>query len=87
MGSGGFARGRAALHDALLLSECSLKLETCSPMCPACSPMHPRCNRMRHTRCDFLLKSASAIPEFALWVRPALHESHVDLQLEERGAR
>ena len=48
--------------------------------------MHPRCNRMRHTRCDFLLKSASAIPEFALWVRPALHESHIDLQLEDRGA-
>ena len=55
VGSGGFARGRAALHDALLLSEC-----------------------------DFLLKSASAIPEFALWVRPALHERHVDLQLEDR---
>ena len=36
------------------------------------------------SECDFLLKSASAIPEFALWVRPALHERHVDLQLEDR---
>ena len=88
VGGGGFARGRAALHDALLLSECARqhRYETCNPMRPACSPICPGCNRTRHTRCDFLLKSASAIPEFALWVRPALHDRHVDLQLEERRA-
>lgn len=33
------------------------------------------------SHCDFLLKSTSALSEFAIWYNLALHESHIDLQL------
>ena len=36
-------------------------------------------------QCDFLLKSASAVAEFALWVRPQLHGHHLDLQATDRN--
>ena len=88
VGSGGFARGRAALHDALLLSECGLHSSRPATLCAQPKPLFVQVAivYVPHHRCDFLLKSASAIPEFALWVRPALHDRHVDLQLEERRA-
>ena len=34
---------------------------------------------LAHT--DFLLKTTSAVAEFALWVQPHLHEHHLDLQV------
>ena len=37
-------------------------------------------------RCDFLLKSASAVAEFALWVTPSLQGRHLDLQVSDRFA-
>ena len=37
-------------------------------------------------RCDFLLKSASAVAEFALWVSPTLQGRHLDLQVSDRFA-
>jgi len=37
-------------------------------------------------QCDFLLKAASAVAEFAIWVRPALHEKHLDLQMTDAFA-
>lgn len=37
-------------------------------------------------QCDFLLKSASAVAEFALWVRPFLRTRHLDLQVVDRFA-
>ena len=36
------------------------------------------------SKCDFLLKSASAVPEFAIWVNLDLHHNHIDLQYEDR---
>lgn len=36
------------------------------------------------SKCDFLLKAASAVAEFAIWLNLALHEAHVDLQWEDR---
>ena len=38
------------------------------------------------SRCDFLLKTTSAVPEFAIWVNLRLHAAHVDLQWEDRFA-
>jgi len=37
---------------------------------------------LAHT--DFLLKTTSAVAEFALWVQPHLHEHHLDLQVMDR---
>ena len=37
-------------------------------------------------QCDFLLKSSSAVAEFALWVRPQLQSRHLDLQVSDRFA-
>ena len=34
------------------------------------------------SRCDFLIKAASAVAEFAMWVNLALHDAHIDLQWE-----
>jgi hypothetical protein len=36
------------------------------------------------SKCDFLLKSASAVAEFAMWVNIDLHDRHIDLQWEDR---
>jgi len=36
------------------------------------------------SKCDFLLKSASSVAEFAIWVNLDLHWKHVDLQAEDR---
>ena len=38
------------------------------------------------SHCDFLLKSSSALSEFAIWYNLNLHEDHIDLQLEGDGA-
>ena len=39
------------------------------------------------SRCDFLLKTTSAVAEFALWVNPPLQHRHLDLQMTDRRAR
>ena len=49
--------------------------------CPSPSPLPPAL-----ARCDFLLKSASAVAEFALWVTPSLQGRHLDLQVSDRFA-
>jgi hypothetical protein len=36
------------------------------------------------SKCDFLLKSASAVAEFAIWASLRLHAAHIDLQWEDR---
>ena len=36
------------------------------------------------SKCDYLLKTASAVAEFALWVNLKLHRDHLDLQYEDR---
>jgi hypothetical protein len=36
--------------------------------------------------CAFLLKTTSALSEFALWLNASLHERHIDLQFEDGGA-
>lgn len=36
--------------------------------------------------CDFLLKTTSALSEFAIWLNLSLHERHIDLQFEDGGA-
>lgn len=36
------------------------------------------------SRCDFLIKTTSAVAEFAIWVNLALHHAHIDLQKEDR---
>ena len=36
------------------------------------------------SKCDFLLKTTSAVAEFAIWVNLALHDAHLDLQWEDR---
>lgn len=38
------------------------------------------------SRCDFLLKTTSALSEFAIWLNLTLHERHIDLQFEDGGA-
>ena len=36
------------------------------------------------SKCDYLLKTASAVAEFAMWVNLKLHTNHLDLQYEDR---
>jgi hypothetical protein len=36
--------------------------------------------------CDFVLKTTSALSEFALWLNVSLHDRHIDLQFEDSGA-
>lgn len=36
------------------------------------------------SKCDFLLKTTSAVAEFAIWLNFGLHDRHIDLQWEDR---
>lgn len=36
--------------------------------------------------CDFLIKTTSALSEFAIWLNLTLHDRHIDLQFEDGGA-
>mmetsp|Transcript_5563 Transcript_5563/g.15821 ORF Transcript_5563/g.15821 Transcript_5563/m.15821 type:complete len:355 (+) Transcript_5563:375-1439(+) len=38
------------------------------------------------SKTDFLLKTTSALSEFAIWISPRLHQDHLDLQFDDRFA-
>ena len=74
-------KGHDVLIDALLLS----KVRHLAASHPSITFSDlPRVMPSYFSKCDFLIKTASAVAEFAIWVNLRLHANHLDLQYEDR---